>query len=246
MRLTWMPNRGLGRMLQTLQTLRTWRVWQWLPSLPILHARQALQVLSALPALPISILILALCLGAAGCTGLPLASGESVPVPARAYRADLDLSGRLSLGYQQDGKEQALHGSFEWHQRGTQLVLTLRSPLGQTLAQIEVQDGLARLTESGGRVQTAANVDDLVQQALGWPLPVAKLQWWLQGHGQQADGQPFQATPAFNQVRTPDGWQLHFVTWHADGSPKRIDLTRVAAAVGEVTLKLIINDSTVE
>lgn len=222
---------------------RTGGAVQWLRTWSIQHALQRLGC---------GALALALGLGAVGCADVPLAADASgaaggIGAPGTpTYRSNLDLSGRLSLSYQQDGKEQALHGNFEWHQRGAQLELTLRSPLGQTLAQIEVQDGLARLTESGGRVQTAAHVDDLVQQTLGWPLPVANLQFWLQGHGQQANGQPFQATPAHNQLRTPDGWQLHFVSWHANGSPKRIDLARATAAAGEVVLKLIINEVTVE
>jgi outer membrane lipoprotein LolB len=191
-------------------------------------------------------LLAGLCFSLAACASLPAPHGDGIAPIARAYQAELDLSGRLSLSYQQNGQEQALHGSFDWHQSGAQLALTLRSPLGQTLAQIAVQDGVARLTQTGSAPQTAPNVDDLVRQTVGWPLPVAGLRFWLQGRGQQADGQPFQASPVLAQISTPDGWQLHYLSWHPDGSPKRIDLTRHTDEAGEVRLKLILNSATQE
>ena len=72
----------------------------------------------------------------AGCASFSPPPINSVSVQ-RPYHDVIRLSGRLSLRYQQNGNEQAVHGSFTWNQTGNHVVLSLLSPLGQTLATIE-------------------------------------------------------------------------------------------------------------
>lgn len=165
----------------------------------------------------------------------------STAAGAYRYRNDLDLQGRLSVRYQVQGKDEAMHGNFEWHQRGKQIDITLRSPLGQTLAQIQVRDGSAQLMQSGQPVKTANDVDALVAQTLGWPLPIAGLHQWLQGQGKRSDGSRFVASKAQDSVTTQDGWRLRYVSWNDDASPKRIDLERYTVEAGEVGLKLVLD-----
>ncbi len=181
-----------------------------------------------------------------GCSTLPdqpgtLTDDKAMPAAPGQYRADIDLQGRLSVRYQANGKEEGVHGNFEWRQRGPDIDITLRSPLGQTLAQIAVRNGSARLTQPGQPGKIARDVDSLVADTLGWPLPIAGLHQWLQGQGKRSDGSRFVASTEQDSVTTQDGWRLRYVSWHEGGAPKRIDLERHTTEAGEVGLKLILD-----
>ncbi|MEA5098131.1 MAG: outer membrane lipoprotein LolB, partial [Burkholderiaceae bacterium] len=141
-------------------------------------------------------------------------------------------------------QEQATHGNFHWWQAGERANMALLSPLGQTLATIELTSNMATLTLAGKAPRTAAGADALAADALGWPLPVSGLRGWLQGCVPMADGGNFVASPGKTEVRTHDGWQLHYLAWEMDGGvprPKRINLERQAGG-GEVSLRLVIDD----
>jgi outer membrane lipoprotein LolB len=193
---------------------------------------------------------LSLALLSAGCAGLrpepPMNAGIQ---SERVYHQSISLEGRLSLRYQQNGHEQAVHGSFTWTQTPGLIVLHLLSPLGQTIAAIDVKPGMAMLRQSGKEPRVADDVNQLTEQALGWPLPVAGLRNWLQGFATDATGKPFIARPmdddAVNAVTTPDGWRIQYAGWQAPQAggayPKRIDLDRVTEQAGEVAIRIVID-----
>ncbi|MDP9107998.1 MAG: outer membrane lipoprotein LolB, partial [Pseudomonadota bacterium] len=110
--------------------------------------------------------------------------------------AAVDIGGRLSVRYQKDGHEEAVHGSFTWSQRPGHTLITLLSPLGQTVATIELTPGQATLTQTGQAVRRESDADALAQNALGWPLPVAGLGDWLQGFAVDGAGRALILTSA--------------------------------------------------
>ena len=184
-----------------------------------------------------------------GCSTLQPAAGTgtSSSGSAREYRQAIDVSGRLSLRYQQDGKQQAVYGSFTWSQSRQETAITLLSPLGQTLATINIGAGQATLQQAGQPPRIASDVDALTVQALGWPLPIAGLRDWLQGFGEDAGGRRFTAIPNADDsfsVTTADQWQIQYSNWQESGAesyPKRIDLTRNTAQAGEVAIRIAIS-----
>jgi outer membrane lipoprotein LolB len=187
---------------------------------------------------------------ATGCAGIATQPGNDSAatqgVATRAYRDAIDITGRLSIRYEQNGREESLHGSFNWVQQPQRLLLTLLSPLGQTVATIENTSAMATLLQAGQPPRTASNVDTLVAETLGWPLPVAGLRYWLQGFASKADGSPFIAMPgeAGAPVLTRDGWELIYASWNQDAMPahpRRIDLRRDTAQAGKVEIRLIID-----
>ena len=137
------------------------------------------------------------------------------------YRDTIDLSGKLSVNYQKDGRQESITGNFNWEQRPEAIDVALISPLGQTVATINVTPTAATLVQGGQEPRTAGDIDSLTQQALGWPLPVSGLRDWLQGYALDGQGQRFRASPANNSVTTKDGWRLRFVEWQdpAAGAP---------------------------
>jgi outer membrane lipoprotein LolB len=188
-----------------------------------------------------------------GCSSLPQSSTAAAATnaggAARQYHQLIDVSGRLSIRYQQDGRNQAVHGSFTWSQGKQETVITLLSPLGQTLATINIGAEQATLKQTGQPLRSAVDVDALTVQALGWPLPIAGLHDWLQGFGQNAAGQRFTATPAAADpfsVTTADDWLIQYSNWQdqdsgADNYPKRIDLARNATQAGDVAIRIVID-----
>ncbi len=157
------------------------------------------------------------------------------------------IKGRFSLRYQLDGREESLHGGFDWKQMPDYTVIMFFSPLGQTMAKMEVTPQLATLSVSGKAPQSAANAEELIQSELGWRLPVTGLKDWLQGCAIDMQGKPFIATPTFRQVITNDGWQIDYTTW-IDGPPmplpKRINLVKGSRDFSnvDINLKLVIDE----
>jgi len=164
----------------------------------------------------------------------------------RTFHDTVELGGRLSVRYQSSQKEEAVHGSFVWAQTPTRTTVTLLSPLGQTMAVIDVNPEVATLRQAGKMERTAADVDALTAEALGWPLPVAGLREWLQGFAVDRTGRRFIATPAVDEVVTHDGWRIRYVNWQdaplvAQYRPKRIDLARFTEQAGDVSIRIIID-----
>lgn len=180
-----------------------------------------------------------------GCASAPTMLPS--PNPVAPYRDAIELSGRLSVSYRKDGKDEALSGKFTWQQGAARTDVSLASPLGQIIATIAVTPTEASLTQSGKPPRVAFDIDSLSAQALGWSLPVSGLRDWLQGYAASADGSRFVASPLRNRVTTRDGWRLHFVSWQDDGArvpqPKRIDAERSASAQGgQVALRIVIDE----
>lgn len=164
----------------------------------------------------------------------------------RVYQDAVDMSGRLSIRYQANGAEQALHGSFTWSQRPGRTLVSLLSPLGQTLATIESTPENAVLRQPRQAPRTADDVDALTAQTLGWPLPVAGLRHWLQGFGNEGLVQRTIASPSLDTAQTSmqDGWRLQYASWNREAAlphPKRLDLQRTTPQAGDVEIRLIID-----
>ena len=189
----------------------------------------------------LSLLVLAATLAGCATTRAPLSTAT-----VGAYRETIDLSGKLSVNYLKDDKQESLTGNFTWDQTPNRIEVNLASPLGQTIATIAVTPEGATLTQSGQPPRTAADIDGLTQQALGWTLPVSGLRDWLQGYALDAEGKRFAASPANNSVVTKDGWRLRFVSWQDDKAaqpvPRRIDADRAAAGdIQNLEIRIVVN-----
>lgn len=187
---------------------------------------------------------------AAAACALALTGCATTGAPSAAtvgdYRDSIELSGRLSVNYQKDGQQESLSGNFNWEQQAEVVDLTLISPLGQTVATIQVTPQQATLTQSGQPARSARHIDALTQETLGWPMPVSGLRDWLQGHAVDASGQPFRASPAHNTVLTRDGWRLRFLAWQDASAavpvPRRIDAERAASGdIENLTIRIVID-----
>ncbi|MDY7577850.1 lipoprotein insertase outer membrane protein LolB [Herbaspirillum sp. RTI4] len=196
---------------------------------------------------------LTLALLVAGCAALPTPPAPSAGSASivRTYQPSIRFSGRLSLRYQHNNAEQAVYGGFLWNQTPQHTSLTMLSPLGQTVAAIDITPDQATLTQSGKAPRYAADADSLMEQTLGWPLPIAGLGRWLQGTGTDQRGQSFSVPAAAESsaVTTADGWHIVYGAWQNPETPgepnypRRIDLTRTTQQAGEVTIRLVLDSA---
>jgi outer membrane lipoprotein LolB len=100
----------------------------------------------------------------------------ATPLAPRSSQS-FDLLGRALVTYR-DGSVTA---NLRWEHAAAADQIWLMTPTGQTLAYIvDGKDG-ATLTRADQKQFRAGSVEALTQQALGWPLPLALLQYWVKG-----------------------------------------------------------------
>ncbi|MES2319755.1 MAG: outer membrane lipoprotein LolB [Pseudomonadota bacterium] len=188
----------------------------------------------------------ALAMACALLSGCATTTGPASQTPVAAYREAVDLSGRLLVNFEKDGKPDTISVKFTWTQTPGVVDASLLSPTGQTVAKINVTPQAATLTQAGKEPRVARDIDALTAQTLGWSLPVSGMRDWLQGYATAPGGKRFAASPANNTVTTADGWTLTFVSWQDDKAatpvPKRIDARRPAsAASSDLALRIVLD-----
>jgi outer membrane lipoprotein LolB len=173
-------------------------------------------------------------------------SDPAATVAVAPYSESAALAGRLNVRYLKDGNQQSTTVNFNWKQDAQRTDVALSTPLGSTVAMIAVTPQGATLREAGNKPPiTAPSIDALSARALGWALPVAGLRGWLQGHATAADGQPWVASPANNEVTTREGWRLHYADWQPGSMPprpKRIDAEHPGGGdIEQMALRIVID-----
>jgi len=87
------------------------------------------------------------------------------------------LVGRLSLDDGEDGGS----GKLRWEVRSTASDLDFHGAMGRGAWQLQVRPDGAMLREADGHVQVATDVNSLMQDRVGWSVPVDALAWWVRG-----------------------------------------------------------------
>lgn len=149
------------------------------------------------------------------------------------------------MRYPEEGKTQSLQGKFLWTQQRDMTEIELYSPLGQTLLRLAIAPGQATLEAARGQRRTAANADALTRQALGWPLPVDGLRYWLQGFARTGQQVRAAVAPSGPDSFRSDGWLIRIAEWQAVGEtamPRRVDLERDDVLGGAIALRILIDD----
>ena len=121
--------------------------------------------------------------------------------------ADFVLMGRVSV----KGGKESFSGGVQWRHadRGDEILLL--SPLGQTLAQIQLNPDGASLTTSEHQSYYATDVESLTEQVLGWRLPLMGLQYWVQGMNSPATAAEMDLDRDGRVVAIrQDGWNIDY------------------------------------
>lgn len=112
------------------------------------------------------------------------------------------LSGRVAIRQEQ----RADSASIDWQQNHADYLIELSGPLGQGGARIEGTPGAVTLQLSGDdTLYRGTTPEAVMQQALGWYLPVSQAHYWIQGRPDPA----YPATPLSDGVGFSQlGWQI--------------------------------------
>jgi outer membrane lipoprotein LolB len=193
--------------------------------------------LDAAPAARAALVAIACALAIAvlpGCATQPPASTtETVAVTEDVA---FDIAGRLSA---RRGSEAAA-ASFRWQHRIDRDELLLSTPLGQALARLEGRASEVRLELPDGRVAQASDWDELTTRAIGAPIPVRGLAWWVRGvpHPGSAHTVERDAGSRVSVLRQ-DGWEIVYGYANADPRPSRLRL-----AYPDTEIRLVIDEWT--
>jgi outer membrane lipoprotein LolB len=163
------------------------------------------------------------------CTTTPLA-------PMGGHSA----SGRLSI---RNGGD-AHYANFEWESAPSRDRIALNTPLGQTVAELQVSYAgekavHAVLRQSDGQSQSADEPDLLLAEATGWRLPVSGLRWWLLG--QPAPGAVREEATESGKRIFQDGWQID-ASQFSEPVPGRSVPGKLELRRDDLTVRIVISE----
>ena len=176
-------------------------------------------------------------------TGLLLAGCASTPPsapPLSSPDQPLHLSGRFSISETRSLPEpKSLHnsGRFQLDRDDRQLHFTLYTPFGQAIARAGQQQGQPAWLETTQKQHFRGDsLEQVLEQAIGIPVPVSRLPDWLSDRFRQvtersADGR--------RVVAREDQWRIErnderwFLAWHQPGY--RLDIRLVLDPAGSAS-----------
>lgn len=131
------------------------------------------------------ILLLLLVAGIAGCADLALVSppGKSADAAWDARLEDLyrlqqwSIHGHLAVQAGGEGWSATLY----WDQDNQDYTLRFIAPLGQGTYQLSGDEGKAKLLTADNKVYRATDAEHLLQDNLGWNVPLHGLKYWVRG-----------------------------------------------------------------
>jgi outer membrane lipoprotein LolB len=186
----------------------------------------------------------ALLLLLAACAGLK--PPPSVPAgSAAALQTNAAYHGRFAVRYaDSNGVERNVYGNFDLQQRGDTATLQLLNPLGQTMARVVTSPSSGATLELPDRpLQAAPDVEALMQRAIGFPLPIDGLRYWLRpapAPHSQAQTQTNPNTGRITQIRQ-DGWTIDYLAYVEDTQTTLIKRLNLSRADPTLDVKLVLD-----
>ncbi len=172
----------------------------------------------------------------AACAGLkPAPNAPAAQSPG--VQTNASYHGRFAVRYtDSNGVQRNAYGNFDLQQQGENATLQLHNPLGQTMARVVASPSGATLELPDRPTQTAPDVQGLMQRALGFPLPIDGLRYWLKPAISPDSPARTQTDPATGRMRQieQDGWTIDYVAYADDAQTaliKRVNLSRADPAL---------------
>ncbi len=140
--------------------------------------------------------------------------------------AEWGMTGKISL----DDGDQGGSGRLQWDVKPGRSELAFHGAMGRGAWHLQIGPEGALLKMADGTEQAAAGVGELIQEHMGWPVPLEALQWWVRGLA--APGM------AEKELIGPDGllislrqfgWDVDFTRYDSVGAlelPVRLNATR--------------------
>lgn len=190
------------------------------------------------------VILLATLLTLTGC-GV-LTSPESAPPPPisswndhqqqMVFLTRWELSGKIGIRSSEENQSANLF----WRQQDQKYVIEMTGPLGQGGARITGQPGNIQISIAGEGDFQAGSPEALLQETLGWSVPVEQFQWWVRGL--PAPNSPSQQKMDNSRLSElmQNGWHVRYLRYKQHDIytlPSKIRLNRDA-----LTITLIIKE----
>jgi len=139
-----------------------------------------------------------------------------------------NISGRFSI----KTAEKNYYGNFNWLKESSNEELDFMSPIGSTVAQIKIESDVAILTDENNKTYTGDNLNQLMDERLGFVLPMSYLHYWIQGVPLPQYPVQENLQSGFAQL----GWKVEYLSWHDDNHPQIVQVSKP-----DLRIKLLIN-----
>lgn len=170
----------------------------------------------------------------AGCSQLQTREALTPADPAPVLQLqNWSLDGRIGIRY--DGEINS--ANLSWQQQPERYTIALTGPLGQGGLRIESDGRVVSLQQAGSdEVHRAATPEALMQQLLGWYLPLSHARFWVRGLPDPSlSWQGLAQEQGFSQA----DWKVEYDRYTRAGTlvlPEKIRLTRP-----DLRITLVIN-----
>ena len=158
------------------------------------------------------------------------------------------ISGAFSI--QQEGHNPEM-ASFTWWQSDRTYRISILSVLDLYRVDIYRMNGIVKLWKNGTLSLTAPSPEELLEEAMGWSLPISDLRYWIIGMpAPQKHGKFLVKYDEYGHLSDlkQDGWTLHFGSYKrqidAPDFPKRITLSHpgIDQVRPAITVKIVVKE----
>lgn len=188
-------------------------------------------------------LLLTVALAAAGCatttphTAEPDTRASQANLQRLAHIAAFDLAGRMAVQAEYKG----FSGRLRWQHADGSDRFSFYTPLGSQVAEIVAAPGNVTLVTSDRKVYNAEDAESLLQQTMGWSLPLAGLPDWVLGRPAAGPYQSIQwDAQGYLSRLTQHGWEIEYQDYASSGGtalPTKIVLKSL-----KLDLKLLVDE----
>ena len=144
------------------------------------------------------------------CAALLTACGGGGIQPGIDDQRRWQLSGKLGLR----APNLAESAYLNWRQCGDRYSIRLSGPLGQTAARIEGRGEQLTVWIDNREPVTTADPERLLQEQLGWSIPLRALRYWVRAEAAPGGGARLEGPAGRPTGLHQFGWELSYLEYH--------------------------------
>ncbi len=155
-----------------------------------------------------------------GCASFYEVSADAPPphyTKPAVIAQSFDIAGRFSI----KSTSKNNYGNFTWTKDAAKEELNFNTPLGQTVAQIIIESGIATLVTKD-QTYSGSDLDELMEDKFGYILPMTYLHYWMQGVSLPDVPITEELTDGFVQL----GWRVEYLQWIDANHPQIVQCTK--------------------
>ncbi len=143
---------------------------------------------------------------------LPKAASEQAWQQHQQQLANINswlIQGKLAIR----NSEQSGSANLNWQQQQQNFDIHLSGPLGQGAVRLSGNPQLLKISSSK-HTETATSPQQLMQEQLGWSIPLDNLYWWVRGLA-APNGKKYLTLDSYSRLQTLEqtGWQLEYLDY---------------------------------